>query len=243
MVQAARVASRPDNPVRPPTSIPPDRPLLCLITDRRRLSEAAVPALSTMVEWARAAAGAGIHLFQIREKDLEGRELEFLVRDVVSATAATRMRILVNDRIDVAIAAGAHGVHLPAASVASVRVRSMTPPDFIVGRSVHSAEEASIESAGGAADYLIIGTVFPSSSKPDVTSPLGIDELARASRVSRVPVLAIGGINEMRLSAVARSGAAGVAAITFFVPRNGEKSLQSAVELAQRTFDRAGADI
>jgi thiamine-phosphate pyrophosphorylase len=195
------------------------------------------------VELAREAAGAGVHLFQIREKDLSTRDLETLVRDVLSAAAGSAMRILVNDRLDVAMAAGANGVHLPATSPASARIRSLAPPGFVIGRSVHSAEEASIESASGAADYLIIGTVFPSSSKAEPHRSIGIDEVARASRSSRLPILAIGGIDVAKLTEVRKAGAAGFAAITFFAGRGGRETMRWAVEQAQRAFDTSRSDV
>jgi thiamine-phosphate pyrophosphorylase len=236
------VGDRPDSVVRPYSPFPRDRPVLCLVTDRRRLSAADRSASGLLVGLARLAADAGIHLFQIREKDLEGRELEQVAREVVAATAGSAMRIIVNDRVDVAMAAGAHGVHLPQASMAPTRVRAMTPPGFIIGRSVHDPEEASIESAAGAADYLLVGTVFPTSSKPGSTVTLGCDELARAVSLSRLPVLAIGGIDRGNVSVVARSGAAGIAAITFFVPhgRADRDELRSTAEFVQRAFDTSG---
>lgn len=127
----------------------------------------------------------------------------------------TRTRILVNDRVDVALAAGAHGVHLRADSFSASRVRAMGPSPFLVGRSVHSVEDAVAAATGGGLDYLIFGTVFESASKPG-GAPAGLAALAAVARATRVPVLAIGGITTERIGEAMSAGASGVAAITMF---------------------------
>jgi len=187
-------------------------PVLCLITDRRRFGAAWEPAL---VERVRAAARAGVHLVQVRERDLDGGPMTRLTERCVDAVRGTRARVLVNDRVDVALAAGAHGVHLRGDSMDAARVRWMVPPAFLIGRSVHTVEEAVEVSGRGALDYLIFGHVFETTSKPGQDAA-GLDQLARVSAATTLPVLAVGGVSPPRAAGVARAGAAGVAAIGLF---------------------------
>lgn len=187
-------------------------PLICAVTDRRRLTRppANLPAL---VLFAAAAARAGIDLLQIRERDLDALTLLSVVRDIVAATHALPTAVVVNDRSDVAIAAGAAGVHLRADSMPTANVRALVGPNFLVGRSVHSVEET--RAAGDGLDYLVCGTLFPTGAKPDV-SPLGVAGLSDVVVVGSAPVIAIGGIQLANAAAAARAGAAGVAAIGLF---------------------------
>ena len=185
-------------------------PVICLVTERQRVGGA--DGLVERVTWA---ARAGVHLVQVRERDLEGRALTELVARCVAAVRGTRARIVVNDRVDVAVAAGAHGVHLRADSMAAVRVRTMAPPGFLVGRSVHAHDEALQADASGGLDYLLFGTVFASSSKPG-RAPAGTSALAAIAAAVRVPVLAVGGVTPDNLHEVAAAGASGFAAIGMF---------------------------
>jgi thiamine-phosphate pyrophosphorylase len=182
-----------------------------------------------------AAARAGVHLVQIRQRDWEGEALAQLVTAAVLAVRGTRARVLVNDRLDVALAARAHGVHLRGDSISAPRVRRVTPPGFIVGRSVHSPEEAEEAARGGGLDYLIFGTVFSTSSKPDSryagVGPLG----AGCARVA-LPVLAIGGMVPERLGLGAEAGAAGFAAIGLFA----DCALDALPSLITRASDAFG---
>src|SRR5262249_18639590 len=123
-------------------------------------------------------------------------------------------RVVVNDRLDVAIAAGADGVHLRGDSFGWQPVRRLMGPSFVIGCSVHSVEAARLASG---ADYLIAGTVRPTSSKPVGQPLLGVDGLSRIVAATRVPVLAIGGVTARRGREVAAAGGAGVAAIGLFI--------------------------
>jgi thiamine-phosphate pyrophosphorylase len=125
----------------------------------------------------------------------------------------------VNDRLDVALAAGAAGVHLRGDSVAPSRVRKIVPAGFIVGRSVHSVAEAM--AAAPDVDYLIAGTIWPSPSKPPDRAAAGPGLLRRIARSAGVPVLAIGGVTLERMPEIASAGAAGAAAIGLFMDRGG----------------------
>jgi len=191
-------------------------PIVCLVTDRRRLCAACDPrqALDCLVAQAREAVAAGVDLLQIREPDLEAAPLTALAARAVEIARGTATRVVVNDRLDVAIAAGAAGVHLRADSVSPEAARRLAPPGFLVGRSVHSVDEAR---TARAADYLIAGTVFPSASKPEVSRSLGESGLAAVARAVETPVLAIGGVALDTVARVAAAGAAGFAAIGFFL--------------------------
>jgi len=178
---------------------------LCLVTDRRARS---------VVEQGEEAVHAGIDIIQVRERDLDGGPLASLVHELVRLTRGTSTRVVVNDRLDVAVACGADGVHLRADSIPPASARSMAPPGFLISRSVHNADEAIAVAPG--VDYLVAGTVFPTPSKAGLTEWLGVEGLGRICAAVSVPVLAIGGITPGLLRAVATSGASGVAAIGLF---------------------------
>lgn len=217
------------------------RPAICLITPpliRLTPDTTYVPSDSSrtdLVNRVGAAARAGVHLIQVRQPGVEGRPLVELAAAVVAAVRGTRTRVLVNDRLDVALAAGVHGVHLRGESMPAARVRAAAPPGFLIGRSVHAAEEARTVSADGALDYLIYGTVFATGSKPGVAAA-GTAELAAVCAAAPVPVLAIGGITVERLGEVAAAGADGFAAIGLFTGLT-PIGLHEIVERAIRAFD------
>jgi len=189
----------------------------CLVTDRHRLCPDAhsfAVARASLVEQARRAAAAGVDLIHIRERDLDGASLAALVADVVAVTRGSTTRVVVNDRMDVALVSGADGVHLRGDSVSVAAARRLLPPPFLVGRSVHTVQEAT---AASGADYLIAGTVFASPSKPGAAELLGVDGLRAIVRATAVPVLAIGGITPDRIADVLAAGAAGIAAVGLFI--------------------------
>jgi thiamine-phosphate pyrophosphorylase len=192
-------------------------PWQCLVTDRRRLSPEAAgfaAGRERLVAQAKWAVESGIDLIQVRERDLETAQLASIVRDVVRVSRGSVTRVLVNDRLDVALACGAQGVHLRHDSLPATAVRTITPAGFLVGRSVHTAAEAL---QAGPVDYLIAGAVFPTRSKPGALPLLGLEGLAEIVRVASVPVLAIGGIRPEYLDDVTATGAAGIAGIDLFI--------------------------
>jgi thiamine-phosphate pyrophosphorylase len=188
------------------------KPIVCLITDRRHLGTRWESALIARVA---VAARAGVHLIQIRERDLDAATLADVTGECLAAVRGTPARVVVNDRLDVALAAGADGVHLRADSMDAARVRRLVPRGFIIGRSIHTLEEAIAASSGAALDYLIFGNVFETGSKPGL-APAGLERLARVTAATTIPVLAVGGMSLARMEAVARAGACGVAAIGIF---------------------------
>jgi len=206
-------------------------PILCYVTDRQSLPLAAgenpdrVGALLGRIEQA---ARAGVDWIQLREKDLEGRALFDLATKVMAVSAAarsaeTRVRILVNDRLDVAWAArqtdGGAGVHLGETSLPVgdvVRWRNQVGrTDFLVGASSHSVEGA-VEAEAAGADYIFFGPVFATPSKAAFGRPQGLQKLGEVCRAVSIPVLAIGGIFQENAAACFEAGAAGIAAIRLF---------------------------
>ncbi len=182
---------------------------LCYITDRQALKPR--PILPRVVEAIR----AGVDLVQIREKDLPTRELVELVRDAVARARATSTRIVVNDRLDVALGMGAAGVHLGTQSMPVRAVRARVPRAFLVGASCHSLEEAlAAESAG--ADYLVLGPIFETPSKVQYGPPLDLIKLREVTARVKVPLLALGGLTVERVKPCLDAGAAGIAGISLF---------------------------
>lgn len=200
--------------------------LLCYVTDRHLLrsqqSSDAAPTGDLFARIERAVA-AGVDWIQIREKDLPARELLELTRRVIAVTrqeANPQTRVIVNDRLDVAIAARAAGVHLggdsiPVAEAVPWCRAGNAPPDFMVGASCHNVQEAiAVERAGG--NYIFFGPVYETPAKMKFGAPQGVDKLAEVCRSVQIPVLAIGGIDEENAEACVRAGAAGIAAIRLF---------------------------
>jgi thiamine-phosphate pyrophosphorylase len=156
---------------------------------------------------------------QIREKDLSARELLDLVRRAVALQEGTNglcaRKIIVNGRMDVALAAGAAGVHLPAGSIEVDRWRAIAPAGILLGASCHTIDEVRDAEATGA-DYALFGPVFAPLSKMSDLGPHGIEGLGQAARAVRIPVLALGGITRENTQSCVDAGAAGVAGISMF---------------------------
>jgi thiamine-phosphate pyrophosphorylase len=223
-------------------------PLLCYVTDRRSLvsaegSKARHPldARKMLLKKIAAAAAAGVDLIQIREKDLTGKECSSFTREAVRLAARSSSggaakipaasgtyveyeqglaRMVVNDRLDVALTAQADGVHLGEKSLppeeAQRLVKSLRrQKDFLIGVSCHSLEAAKVAERGGA-DYLFFGPVFTTPSKANYGAPQGLERLGEICRAVAVPVLAIGGITLGNAADCLSTGASGIAAIRLF---------------------------
>ncbi len=162
------------------------------------------------LRFVRAAVEAEVTLFQIREKSLPARVLYELTTRAAEITRDSKTRLLVNDRADIARAAGADGVHLTSQSLPACVVRNIFGPEFLIGVSTHSLDEARAARDGGA-DFVVFGPVF---EKHGFSTAQGLDKLREVtSALSDFPVLAIGGISLQNLAACFEAGASGVAAI------------------------------
>ncbi len=201
--------------------------LLCYVTDRHSLpATESREAQETLLLKIGAAAVAGVDWIQIREKDLSGRACSFLAREALQRAAISPgsngapARILVNDRLDVALSERAGGVHLgenslplrEAKRLANAQAQSQ---DFLIGVSCHSLEAARSAASDGAG-YLFFGPVFATPSKAAFGAPQGLERLAEVCRVVSIPVLAIGGIIPANASDCLAAGASGIAAIRLF---------------------------
>lgn len=171
-------------------------------------------AVRCLLAQVRHACEAGVDLVQVRERDLDAAALRELVAKILVAARGCGTRVVVNDRLDVAMACGAHGVHLRGDSIPVAAVRRIAPSPFMVGRSVHGVGELA---AAEGADYLIAGTVFASTSKTDGHPLLGVDGLRAIADAASAPVFAIGGITLDRIGDAAAAGARGAAAIGLFM--------------------------
>jgi thiamine-phosphate pyrophosphorylase len=174
-----------------------------------------------------AAVAARVSLIQLREKDLRARTLCELASRAASATRGTRTRLLVNDRADIARAAGADGVHLTTRSLDASLIRRAFGPDFLIGVSTHSLEEA--RAAASAADFAVFGPVFETPSKTG--EPLGLRRLREAvDALSPFPLIALGGITRENAGDALGAGAQGVAAIRLFSDARGLAEIVRAIE-------------
>jgi thiamine-phosphate pyrophosphorylase len=197
-----------------------DKPIVCYVTDRKSLGPG--EPVENLLAKIRAAVEAHVDWIQIREKDLPARELLALAQESVGITKTLggKTQVLVNDWLDVALAAGAAGVHLGRESVPATEVVKWSragnaPPGFLIGVSCHSLEETrEAEKAG--ADYVFFGPIYDTPSKRAFGEPQGIARLKEASAGVRIPVIAIGGVNERNAAECLRAGAAGIAAIRMF---------------------------
>lgn len=216
---------------------------LCLVTDRRRLCAAAGAdpdrALDLLEAQIVAACRAGVDLVQIREADLDAGVLTAFVRSIAVSCREWTTKILVNDRLDVALAAKAGGVHLKETSIPVDLARRLAPPGFVIGRSVHTPLTAAAQRS---ADFLIAGTVLPTVSK-DAADYLEWEGLERVVAAARgTPVLGIGGLDIRSIPMLVATGAAGLAAVGTFIPTAGQdlsEFVQKRVIAMRFAFDSA----
>ena len=204
----------------------PRVPILCYVTDRKGLASAGNHHIESLLKRVATAAAAGIDWIQLREKDLSGKELASLTRAAVAQTKqinegnGTLTRIIVNDRLDVALSEHSGGVHLGEHSlpVHDVCKWLAAKPDlaerdkFLVGVSCHSVQ-AALSAARAGADYIFFGPVFATPSKASFGAPQGLQRLAEACSAVTIPVLAIGGITLDNACDCFAAGVGGIAAI------------------------------
>lgn len=181
-------------------------PILCLVTDR---TACAGRPLDSVVG---AAVAGGVRLVQLREKGLPARELLLIGAMLLEPVHEGGGLLVVNDRLDVALALGADGVHLGSNSLPVEVARRVLGDSMLIGVSVHSTEEA-IRFEREGADYLILGTIFETRSHPG-TPPAGLGLVSEVTAAVKIPVMAIGGITETNVGSVISAGASGAAVIT-----------------------------
>jgi thiamine-phosphate pyrophosphorylase len=163
-----------------------------------------------------AAVAAGVTLIQLREKLLRPRVLYELTVHAAAITHGSATRLFVNDRADIARAAGADGVHLTTQSLAADTVRRVFGPDFLIGVSTHTLAAAQSARDAGA-DFIVLGPVFDTPAKRAYGAPLGLAQLRTATHaLAPFPVIAIGGITHANMRDTLSAGASGIAAIRLF---------------------------
>ena len=182
-------------------------PRLYLLTDRHHTNQR--PLASVLGQ----ALKAGVRMVQIREKDLDARQLIDLDQHLIPLIKQHQGTVLVNDRVDLALALDADGVHLRSDSLPLPIARRVLGKNRLIGLSVHSAEEVRYAENEGA-DFVVLGPIFETPSKKPYGPPLGLHILETACRGSRLPIFAIGGIKPKQVPAVLSSGAYGIAVIS-----------------------------
>jgi len=165
-------------------------------------------------EKVRSAFAAGMDYVQVREKDLSGQRLAYLVKGLLAMPEKQSSWLLVNERLDVALGCGADGVHLPADSLPVELARSRAGEGRIVGISCHSEHDVA-QAADESADYALLGPVFETPSKPGA-APLGLPALEEICRRFPIRIFALGGVDRSNAASCIRAGAAGVAGIRLF---------------------------
>jgi len=208
-------------------------PILCLVTQR---AYAQRESLATLVEMAIA---GGVDMIQLREKDLSEADLLFLAHQMRTVTQGKTL-FLVNGPVDVALSASADGIQMGEESIPIKAVRRSSQDRLLIGRSVHSKEGAQNAEALGA-DFLIVGTIFPTASKSGV-APAGLQLLSQIAKAVTIPFLAIGGVNKQNVAQVMEQGCSGVAVISAILgaedPRQAAEELKK--EMLARTPDSLG---
>ncbi|MFI9081964.1 thiamine phosphate synthase [Streptomyces sioyaensis] len=198
---------------------------LYLVTDTRLCGHLGVAATVA------AAVQGGVTAVQLRDPDADARTLFALGRAIQAELSGTRVPLIVNDRLDVAVWLDAGGVHLGQRDVSPEIARRLLGPHAYVGLSVSRPEQ--LVHVPDAVDYLGVGPVFPQSTKPDADAPLSLDGLAGIVRESALPCVAIGGVGISEAAAVMDTGAAGIAVVSAVCgqpdPRAAARSLTHAL--------------
>jgi thiamine-phosphate pyrophosphorylase len=210
-------------------------PSLYLITDRKASGTRGL--LSTV----EASFKGGVRLVQLREKDLSAKELLSLSIELRTLARQYRARVLINDRVDIALLANADGVHLTSKSYSPKEARSLLGEDRLIGVSTHSLEEALRAQEGGA-DFVTFGPAFHTASKAGMGEPLGIERLIEAAQKLSIPVFGLGGIDESNIKTVAASGARVALISAIMASGDPEKSALNLLAAIEAQITRSGHD-
>ncbi|HEX3732436.1 MAG TPA: thiamine phosphate synthase [Mycobacteriales bacterium] len=183
---------------------------LYLVTDTGMCGERGV------VDTVRAAVDGGVTVVQLRDHGATAHRLYEMTRELLDALHGTGVPLIVNDRIDVALAAGAAGVHLGQGDLPVEQARRLAGPEFLIGRSTNRIDQIQAVNAlpAGTVDYIGIGPVFFTQTKPHAASPVGAAGVAERVPISRVPAVAIGGIGRENAAEVRATGVGGVAVVS-----------------------------
>ncbi|MEO5954887.1 MAG: thiamine phosphate synthase [Nitrospiraceae bacterium] len=180
---------------------------LLLVTDRHQTKE------RPLVPLLQRALTVGAPAIQLRERDLSVRDLLALAREVQAVTSRHRSQLLINDRVDIALALEGAGVHLRSNSLPVSAARQLLGAERLLGMSVHGVEEA-VQAESQGADYVIFGPIYATPSKQVFGPPLGLHSLEKVCRLVRIPIIGIGGVTAARVAEMRQAGAFGVAVIT-----------------------------
>lgn len=188
------------------------------------------------LEVARAAIAGGAGAVQVRDKSAPARRLYEAAVEMSRLARAARVPLIVNDRVDIALASGADGVHVGQDDLPAPAARRLAGEGVVVGVSATTLEEAMAAERDGA-DYIGFGPVFEArGTKPDTVAPLGVDLLREVCRHCKVPVIAIGGLNATNVEAVIEAGASGVAVMSGVVSAG---NIAAAAREIREKIDRA----
>lgn len=198
----------------------PDKQLgfnLYLITDRNQTGNL------RLIDVVEEALKGGVRGVQLREKDLSSRELYELAYDMRKLTTSYDAKLVINDRVDIALAVEADGVHLGLNSLPIHRVRRLIGPDKLIGLSCHNQVNAIMAQENGA-DFITFGPVYYTPSKANYGKPVGVDRLEIVSHLLEIPVLALGGIKQNNINEVIAAGATGIALVSAIIANDDPRS-------------------
>ncbi len=211
----------------------PEELRLYLVTDRRYSPR-------TLVEQVRAAVAGGATLVQLREKDAPDRETLALGRELLAVLRDRNVKLIVNNRVDLALAMGADGVHLGQGDLPVRVAREILGPQAVIGASANTIEEARAAQDEGA-DYLGIGAMFPTDTKKDHADVIGPEGLRRIRKALSLPLAGIGGIDETNAATVMEAGADGVAVISAILKSGELSGIERAARGLRKIVDRASS--
>jgi len=206
---------------------------LYLVTDR------ALARGRPLADVVRAAVAGGVTCVQLREKEISAREFAAAARELLALLRPLGVPLIVNDRIDVALAAGADGVHVGQQDLSVADARRLGPPGWIVGVSAESAADAAQAERDGA-DYVGASPVFATPTKTDHAPPLGLDGLRALRAATKLPLVAIGGLHVGNARETIRAGADGLAVVSAIVAADDPRA--AAAELRREIAAAKGAE-